>query len=84
MQDGLDMIKKLDVRVPAEFVQEIVDIAHGFLTPYTRLMKNINGLGYKTPVFEHIKLTLDDPILQSYEKVSIIPPHDIIDLTQPS
>lgn len=70
---GLEVMKKLDDRVLAEFAEEFAFIAHGFLSPCTRLMKKIKGPRYTPPVFQNIKLPLVD-----------LTHHDIIDTTQPS
>lgn len=67
-------MKRLDQVVPAEFVEQFGDIAQGFLTPCTRLMKKIKGPRYTPPVFQNIKLAPIPPSTQP----------EIIDMTQPS
>ena len=84
MLAGLEMIKQLDARVPAEFVEEFEGIAKGYLTPFTRLMKKIKGPAYTVPQFEHIKLDAEDTSVEASTKVGDIPDHDIVDMTQPS
>ena len=88
MVAGLNMIKQLDARVPAEFSGEFAQISETFLTPFTRLMKKIKGPAYRPPTFENIKsLSVEDITDHSQpipHTVSAIPAHDVIDMTQPS
>ena len=78
------MVKQLDARVPAEFVEEFVGIAQGFVTPFTRFMKKLKGPAYKAPRFQNIKLSEEDDTTQQSQHVGNIREHDIIDMTQPS
>ncbi|KAK1384394.1 hypothetical protein POM88_022129 [Heracleum sosnowskyi] len=85
---GLDMLKKLDSRVPAEFVEELGKVSDTFLRPFTRLMKKIKGPAYKHPKFENIKAISLDDITQDSQPpeptVAAISDHDVIEMTQPS
>lgn len=78
----------MDSRVPPEFIEEIRSISKSFLTPFTRLMTKIKGPAYKPPKFENIKPLESDDIPHQYQpyeaSVAAIPPHDVIDMTQPS
>ncbi|XP_074369603.1 uncharacterized protein LOC141711052 [Apium graveolens] len=80
---GLNMLKQLDARVPPEFVEEFGRISGTFLTPFSRLMKKIKELAYRSPIFQNIKPDFIAPSADDFD-IPVIPSQDVVDMTQPS
>ncbi|KAL1831411.1 hypothetical protein ACET3Z_001062 [Daucus carota] len=54
IEAGMDLVRQLDARLPASFVPDFRQLAPKFVDQYSRFMRTVKGLGFTSPVFEHI------------------------------